>query len=375
MNTTNFLTQKISAPKKEEIEIIVFGKGFGECILLHLGNCNWAIVDSFISPTSKRPVALDYLEALGLDPQNIVKYLVVTHWHDDHIRGASTIIRECPKAKLVCSSAFHEREFLKLIGLQETHQIILDEGETGADEWTKILEIFKQRKTSSTPHPVYFASACKIIERNSDFEFMALSPSDAEFEKSLMSFGKLIPEIMESKKRLSYVTPNDSAVVLWLDFEKIRILLGADLEVTPDQNRGWKAIINSQGRSAKKAEIYKIAHHGSKSSDTKEIWDTLLVQNPYSILTPFSPSSLPQKSDVTRILKFTQNGYSAHGRHPVKIKNREAMVARTQKEGNIKIRSIEHKMGAYQIRFNLKNGEMNKKLFGSATHLKNYFSN
>ena len=36
-----------TAPAHDEIQIVVLGKGIGECVLIHLGDGEWVIVDSF----------------------------------------------------------------------------------------------------------------------------------------------------------------------------------------------------------------------------------------------------------------------------------------------------------------------------------------
>jgi hypothetical protein len=54
-------------PFENEIEVTVFGPGFGESILMHLGKNCWAIVDSCIDKATKNPAALSYLEQIGVD--------------------------------------------------------------------------------------------------------------------------------------------------------------------------------------------------------------------------------------------------------------------------------------------------------------------
>ena len=53
-----------------EIEVSLFGPGYGECLVLHLGdNTEIYIVDSCIHPHNRRqPVALAYLHHMHIDP-------------------------------------------------------------------------------------------------------------------------------------------------------------------------------------------------------------------------------------------------------------------------------------------------------------------
>ena len=79
-------------PQANEIEVSLFGPGYGECVLLHLGFSDWVIVDSCLNK-DKSPPVLEYLRALGQDPAQVVKLVVATHWHDDHIGGLGVLFK------------------------------------------------------------------------------------------------------------------------------------------------------------------------------------------------------------------------------------------------------------------------------------------
>lgn len=91
-------------PKSDEFELSLFGPGIGECIVAHLGNNEWVIVDSCINSSSKDPIAFEYLNNIGVNPLEDVKLIVISHWHSDHIKGASNLVKECREA-MVCYSA------------------------------------------------------------------------------------------------------------------------------------------------------------------------------------------------------------------------------------------------------------------------------
>ena len=87
-------------PSRDEIEISIFGPGIGEAIVIHVGDNEWLIVDSCIDRISRTPIATKYLRDLNVSLSSSVRLFVVTHWHDDHIRGASAILGECESASV-----------------------------------------------------------------------------------------------------------------------------------------------------------------------------------------------------------------------------------------------------------------------------------
>ena len=55
------------APQRDQIEVSLFGPGYGECVLLYIGDGNWVIVDSCFDE-HQEPVALAYLRNLAQIP-------------------------------------------------------------------------------------------------------------------------------------------------------------------------------------------------------------------------------------------------------------------------------------------------------------------
>src|SRR5262249_40499519 len=51
----------LQIPDNSEIDVVVVGPGFGECILIHIGDGDWIIVDSCLDNSSGRPAALFFL--------------------------------------------------------------------------------------------------------------------------------------------------------------------------------------------------------------------------------------------------------------------------------------------------------------------------
>jgi len=54
-------------PDDDCLEVSLFGPGYGECVVVHLGFGDWVVVDSCIEPDSRDPIALAYFSAIGTD--------------------------------------------------------------------------------------------------------------------------------------------------------------------------------------------------------------------------------------------------------------------------------------------------------------------
>lgn len=361
-------------PEVDEIEVSVFGPGYGESILLHIGNNEWIIVDSCVDRGHQEPAALGYLKKLGVDPEEDVKLVVATHWHDDHIRGLGKIVEECESADFVCSTAIKAKEFLKLMEVHRHRQT--SSATHGVCEFLKIFDTLKKRDT-----PPKFAIADRTLWRRPsssstmpDCSVHSLSPSDSEIEKALISLSELFPEEGTHQGRLSAPKPNECAVVLWIGVgDEEVILLGADLEESGNPKTGWSAIVKGNSCSGKKASIYKVAHHGSITGHYEPIWTDMLIEKPWALLTPFSRGSipLPTENDIKRISNLTPNSYiTAQISKEGIIKRNDTLVKKCLKQYTRYIKVAEPMCGHIRMRRCItSNGNWNIELHGGAAIL------
>ncbi len=359
-------------PSNDEIEISIFGPGYGECILIHYCNDQYIIIDSCIDPLTKKPSALSYLNEINIDPAKAVKYIIATHWHDDHIRGLSEIYNMCTNAEFYCSGALQYKEFIK-VALARSKNSMLES--SGVDEFYNILQIIKKRKKQ-----LRFASANKILDNNPFivngnnclFEMYSLSPSDKAIELAYQEISKLIPQPLETKNRIVLRNPNHFSVVLLLRLGDLNILLGSDLENTQEPESGWTAILNSSGRPKLKSKIFKIPHHGSSTGDSSLVWDEMISPNPFLFLTPFSSGrkSLPTKADAIRILSKSQDAYITVN-PKIKIKSKYgSTVRKTIREANIRLFPQPNSVGHIRFRALLNDQSSYKvDLYNTATNL------
>jgi len=362
-------------PDIDEIEVSVFGPIYGEAIVLHLGNQNWFIVDSCLD-INRNPAPLSYLKKLNVNLAEDIKQIIVSHWHDDHIRGISQIVEECHRAEVVCTEALGSTEFLQMI---KSFRINLFQETTGIDEFARVMQILEKRAIQEKRNHLLLKRA--ISDRllwkdpqNSDRCIHSLSPSDTAVLSANLDFKSLLPK--EDRRgcfRLMPYKKNWCAIALLATYGDIGILLGSDLEETPNPSGGWTAIVNSHLRPQLKAFLYKVPHHGSKTAHNNDVWRLMLHRNPIAVVTPLARSGLPSPSDVERICSQTENAFCTAPITNKRSRKRPHAVEKTLRESGITIKRINTESGHVRVR--VKMGEDPKtELFGQAIPLINVYN-
>jgi hypothetical protein len=336
-------------PKRDELEISIFGPGRGECILVHLGDNEWCVVDSCIARDRTEPVAVEYLRGFKNNAESNIKLIVATHWHDDHIGGLASILGLAPEAKFCCSMALKSDEFLTLVSAApETIS-----GRSGVDEFASIL---KQLENRGQRAPVFAVENKRLLHlpgtgRPFPISLMTLSPSNPTIRLALTEIAGLLPKAGEPQRRVINRSPNHASVVLWVEAGGVRALLGADLEHANRTGEGWMAVIDCH-QDTTPAQIFKVPHHGSTGADLPEVWKKMLGANPVAVVTPFTGGRvrLPKATDLDRLATRTARLYctaAGAGKPPT----RDAAVDRNMRLQLAKRSVIEGQAGHVRIRW------------------------
>lgn len=325
---------------KNQIEINFFGPGYGESILIHIGNGKWVIVDSCIN-TNHQPAALSYLRELGLNPAEVVRLIVATHWHDDHVRGISKLVEICKQARFCCAGVLCQKEFLIRMGAVANKSA--PKVGYGMREFHQIFSLLNERKCE----PVN-ALSNRLIYQTKNCKIWSLSPSDRMFNTFLENVSDFtLPENETGRgRRIASINPNEAAVVLLVKIKKTLILLGSDLE-----KQGWLEILNNQVHPNGKASVFKIPHHGSSNAHENGVWNEMLLSEPVAVLTPWQRGAkqLPNQQDIDRILAYTPYAYAtASARRPMR-KHRNSAVARTIRESGATITPVSLSRGMIRL--------------------------
>ena len=351
-------------PDADEIEVSFFGPGYGECILVHIGNQQWVTVDSCLD-SDRQATALNYLRRLGSNPAKSVCLLVATHWHDDHIRGMGELVEVCESAIFCCAATLRQKEFLATLAALEGRPAT-PRG-SGLQELFKVFSLLTERSATCRR-----AFSNRLILSQSDCEVWALSPSDGSYDRFLRQIGQLIPQVSEAKRRIPSLTPNQASVVLLFSIGDVAILLGADLE-----KRGWLEVLDDYGDVSCRPSVFKVPHHGSKDAHEDRVWNEILDRDPIVTLTPWrrGGQELPTQDDARRILSFSSRAYVTTSKVDIAgvSRRRSNMVDRTIRESGARVRTVGLTSGMIRLRKKI-NSPANWRIeqFGSACILAAY---
>jgi beta-lactamase superfamily II metal-dependent hydrolase len=364
-----------SPPDPDDFEISVFGPGVGECVVVHLGGGEWLVVDSCIESSNRRPVALEYLEALNVDVSRAIKLVVVTHWHDDHIRGASDLVRQASEARFACSAVLKAEEFKRFIAASKSLNTKAT-GASGVDEFAAILSCLQERRRSGVRKeavgPEWTSANGLLFRRAANTvaplaEVFALSPSPASVSRGFHELARFLPKRREAKRAAVAIEPNETSVVLSVRVGDVCAILGSDLENGASNTTGWGAVLTTTALPTTPAHVFKVPHHGSENAYHQPAWETALVPNVTAVLTPFvrGRQALPTSSDLERMRRHTDRLYCT-APPPSRATFPDPKVLKVIQRCAKQFRSRRNAMGHIRVRVAANSPQPRVELFGAA---------
>jgi hypothetical protein len=350
---------RFETPDIDELEVSIFGPGRGECVVIHVPSGPWLIVDSFAvrSPTGDVPVAVEYLRRLKVSD---VAGFFITHWHDDHTRGAADIIRAFPASlkRVGLPSAIGERELASFVAdllpdkqrfkiVQELVAVI-----SALNELSGIHSVVLGDGVSFQPSP-----GCSLE---------VMSPSLDDLRHQAVTMASYLPGWTGPPPRRYDV--NSGCAVMRLTCGPFGVMLYSDLDVGDDDKRGLRCIVKKYGAGLR-ADIVKIGHHGSETAYYPPALAAGNADQAVGAITPFPArgEALPRRKHVAQYKAALRAVHLTAGLGP-----------QTQKVGKVPLRdtpfseyvktSPRHLDAIGQVRYRIRNSEntVRVELFPSA---------
>jgi hypothetical protein len=365
-------------PAPDELEISLFGPGVGECVVVHLGDNEWFVVDSCLNPETRNSVALEYFDALGVDVSTRVKGVVATHWHQDHYQGLGDLFARTKSAKFFCSAALQNLDFIRYVVSVGMERVGTQQN--AIHEFEIVLAELKRRAPATqrmqSVGPEWALDGKELYRRHGSniataAFVQALSPSSATISLAFHEIAELLPTLGDAKRRPVAQGANELSIAIWVSVGGVHALLGGDLETGSNPATGWNAVVGSNLNANARADCFKIPHHGSDTAHHNDVWTSMLGAGPVSIVAPFfaTANPLPTQRDISRLKNASSAVYCSTRNSPPKSAKRIPAVEKTIKNATKSLRGTVNSFGQVRIRASSRAPAPSVELFGSAQAL------
>jgi hypothetical protein len=339
----------------------VFGPGRGECVVIKTPGGPWLIVDSFVvgSRPNYVPVSVEYFRQLGVSD---VFGFVVTHWHEDHTRGAAEVVQEYAASLqyVALPSAVNQRELASLLVdlLPDDRRFALVRD---------LAAVMSRLGDANLGHiqRILLTGGVHLPTAGST-QFVALSPSFEDLRHQAATLLSYLPGWQGPQPR--HYDVNSGCAVLRLSSGPFAVLLYSDLDVGMSDQHGIRCIVRNYSPQLR-ADIIKVGHHGSETAYHPPALQAGQANLAAGAITPFPARGepLPRRK---KLLKYKQALRTLHVTAAPGISGTKAgkvPINDTPFAAYVKVVS-RHLDGVGQIRYRMREGEAVPRieLFGRA---------
>ncbi|MGE3821177.1 MAG: ComEC/Rec2 family competence protein [Isosphaeraceae bacterium] len=300
-----------STTKSPSLEVHILGAGKGESIVIKLPNGLWGVVDCYASssadPDSNPTIA--FLRSKGVTQ---LEFLCLTHPHDDHFFGMTTLIDEF-KPREFWRAGCLSPQHIKLVARYYRIAGISD----GVAKFTKsskeLVGVYAKIREKAEANEVKVKRAQSLMTLYPDpaamtgeFQIDCIAPSGSLAEHYEGAVWSCIDENNETVETLTRSHHNNISLVLRLVYGKTRVLLGGDLE-----KQGWEEVVREYGAANLAACAVKVSHHGSPNGYCTGLWQHFAAQGkPVAVIAPSRTHKLPKPKAIQDIRDFTESVYA-----------------------------------------------------------------
>ncbi len=361
-----FPSDVLTLPKEDELEISIFGPGYGESIVLHVPHVGWGIIDSFVQKFENTSIVppLEYLLKILDRPYPKLAFIILTHPHEDHCKGIDKIIKEYPGGiERVCRyDGFGLKELRAYNAINNTK---LKQAAPGLVYAYRAMEEATKKGSQLKDLSEMTLVFDKRIEteRNcfTEIRMMALSPSAKSKEK----YRKELLNVFRVEEGISITGKDNSdhnliSVALVLKLGNLQVVFGSDVEEGTNNETGWSGIVSNINEPSLWAHLVKVPHHGSENAHNDLAWEKFCSKGkPIALISPFLKGSvvLPKVNDLERIKALSHKvgitGYINLETRLKKYYTREVVRSINSTVRTMKIIEKPKKPGLIRVRYKL----------------------
>ncbi len=284
----------------------MLGKGIGESILVCLRPGDWVIVDSFRTPGSGNPAAIDYLNGRGVRPETDVAAVILSHLHADHSDGIDDLLVRCPRATFSMPAAVPEEHWNRVL------ERLLSEEPPRSDKLQEIANAFRLAMDTGRFRPM----AVDSFVNTEPPELSALAPLAAA---QLAAHKATAPAAAAAARAFSARTTRrlcfgsgraPRRLSLALTWIAMKPLAGVPSSRSMRERLG---LLSPQ-------RLVKVPHHGSGHAHEPAVYATW-TDGSLAVLTPNRSSRLPTATVVNELKDLCAGVWQAGPRAGLALKD------------------------------------------------------
>ena len=240
VENANSISENLNSNLEQTLNVMFFYVGQADCTFIKLGD-KCMLIDA--GNNEDEPKVSDFLKNSGI---NKIDYVIGTHNHEDHIGGMDDIVKNF-----------------------EIENLYLSNVSTDVANYKNVVKQANKKNI-------------KITNPNVGDKF---------------SIGEAECEIMSAENKKD-TTPNNSSIVIEMNYKGEKFLFMGDAEKEIEQSRKWN-----------KVNVLKVGHHGSATSSTESFLKEIQPEYAFIEVGKNNSYRLPNKYVMSRLTRMIKNVY------------------------------------------------------------------
>lgn len=287
-----------------QLTVAVFGPGTGESQLIRFPDGSFGVIDGCRAhKASADPIA----ELLKQGPPPRLRFVCLTHAHEDHFGGLLDIIQDHAPELLLWAGTEGDRfrdHFVEAVRREQVgkpHPADPNELKT----LINTLAAKTQRRPRKKPgsRPIVLSDHKLVLRLDDDVRVWGVLPTTTSLHRALGE-GKYKIKEEDIEPRAERGDPNDISGALLVEWQGARVLLGGDaLRGRAEHHEGWASASWIDGP----AQLVKVAHHASSGAHDSGLWDRL--RPAIAVVTPYKSAAgkqPPREEQLVRLLQTSR---------------------------------------------------------------------